>query len=226
MFEFIKKHWILALIIFIIIVLLLVMMFSKKKAKIDGPSPVNIIQKLANTESLYKPETFPLGLYMKGDNSKAFQKELIRRGSTIKDDGWFGPNTESESLKLTGLRFVTADDLKRLQGEDLARTATFENSAIPDINTALGLERYVDALYNNLYVVRSPLGRDASTANGIYSNLNSMAQQNFIKVYAKYKEKYGRDLATDIKTANFSLGTNVDEYLIKKSITLGLTPLT
>ena len=93
---------ILAVILVIIVIIVIVLLTKKKKAEnsessVDEGTGLNNILKYSG---VYKDESFPLKVYMKGANSLRLQKELNRRGAGIAEDSYFGTKTADALLKI------------------------------------------------------------------------------------------------------------------------------
>lgn len=233
MLAFIKKHLIFFIIGGALLVLLIIyIILSKKSSNSDGTSAAisdkpTVITTVTGQSSTYKPESFPLSIYMQGVNCKALQAELNKRGATLKEDGYFGPATESALLKVTNSKTIDQAGLSTLQADSAKNPSTSTvNASLPSIMTDAGLDAYAANLYNDLVVkTYFPLGRNSDSSSGIYADLASKDNEDFKSIYNKYKVKYSNDLATDISSASFSTADPIDITLITKARSLGLTTI-
>ncbi len=228
-----KKTWIIiAIIVLLIIVIVIIVITNKKEessSEIKGAVQVNPLSStgILNSAGAFKAESFPLAVYMKGQNCLRLQKVLNKKGYTPKltEDGVFGTKTETALLSIYNTKTATEDQLNQWE-KDVANVASAPSVLIPDTSTSSGLNDYVGKLYQDLnnttYYMTS---RDESTLGGIYQDLLGKNTQEFTTIYNMYKSKYSRDLASDIDSAKFSFTTSVDSDIVVKAKNLNLTTI-
>ncbi len=225
-----KKTWIIIGIIALIIIVIVIIYIQNKKSNetdVKGAEKINPVSTtgILNAAGVFKPEVYPLAIYMKGPNVLRLQKLLNSKGYTPKlvEDGAFGTKTEAGLLSIYGTK--TATEAQLTQWEKDAGTPV-SSVSIPDTGLSTGLGDYVGKLYNDLvnrsYYVSS---RDDSTEGGIYKDLAGKSDQEFITIYNQYKSKYSRDLATDVNEAKFSFTTTSDSQIVDKARRLKLTTI-
>lgn len=212
--------------VFLVIVLIVIAIKNKKSVPIvnEGDKPSTIKNAIYHTESLYKDESFPLKVYMKGPNSLILQRELNRRGASLIEDSYFGLNTEKSALQILGTKEISKELLDKLVKESLQmqpKNATGQ-IALPSTSTDTGLTAFTDQLYNDLVTKAYPFGRAVNAGSGIYQELIKKSDDEFKKIYKNYKYKFNHDLATDVDNALFKLSTDIDKQIIERSKQLQL----
>lgn len=236
--KFTKKNIIIGVVILLVIIIVLVLIMKSrsssttdtKTSTTNNNSSNSIISKVQS--ALYKPEVYPLAIYMKGNNTGRLQKALNGHGGTLTVDGNFGPATKDELVKQIGKDTITEAELIALENNvSMINSNTVQNagqpvvSSLPPVSNPNGMLQYIQMLYNDLVLSNNISGRNSKTANGIYFDLANKENTQFASIYSAYVNKYSRDLAKDVDDAIFTLGSSVDTNIINKARSLGLTTI-
>ncbi len=138
-----KKTWIIIGIVAFVIILSIVIYASTRKPKVEtgikGAVPLNPASATAamNLAGIFKPETWPLAIYMKGANCLRLQKLLNYKGYTPKlvEDGYFGSKTEAALLSIYSTKTATEDQLNQWEKFNYSTTSV-SPTGIPALSAA------------------------------------------------------------------------------------------
>lgn len=95
-----------------ILVLILIILFIKNRNKTTTTTtttttPSNTASAITNATTPAKDDSFPLSYGSRGNNVKLWQKYLNSKGSSLVEDGVWGPLTEAASISKTGYNHIT-----------------------------------------------------------------------------------------------------------------------
>jgi hypothetical protein len=223
-----KKKIIIISIVVLVIILIIVLIIASKKKKdnqtkeAESTKSPDTFTKIADSAGIYKNESWPLKVYMKGPNVERLQKVLISKGANISNDGYFGLKTESALLNIFNTKEVSEQTLKSWESGNTGVTGGKSPSI--DTSTEEGIDSFITKLYEDLILTNYNFSsRDEESADGIYKQLSLKPNDVFVDIFESYRKRFpGNYLDKDIDDAKFSIYTNVDSAILSRAEGLGL----